>query len=125
MAPESDSGLLARYLESGDVDAFAQITQRYPGMVYRTCLRVTGNHEEADDATQDAFFDLLKNPRRVTGSLGGWLHRVATRRALDLIRRDTTRRKREQEYAALEPEQSQEWIEVSPCVDAERKMVGL
>lgn len=117
MATENGAVLLQRYLESGDADAFAQIARRYAALVYGTCLRVTGNREEAADAAQDTFFDLLKNARRVTGSLGGWLHRVATRRALDLIRRDTARRKREQAYAALEPEQPQEWTEVSPHVD--------
>ncbi len=93
---ESEASLLRRFTQRGDADAFAQLTRLYSGMVYGTCLRITGNQEAAADAAQDTFFEFLKNARRVTGSLGGWLHQVATRRAVDRIRRESSRRQREQ-----------------------------
>ncbi len=117
MMTESEANLLHRFVHRGDADAFAHLTRLYASMVYGTCLRVTGNPEEAADAAQDTFFDFLKNARKVSGSLGGWLHQVATRRAIDLVRRDSSRRQREQAYAAQAPLETDHWAEVSPLVD--------
>ena len=69
---ESEISLLQRFQDSGDIDAFARITRLYAGMVYGTCMRITGDREAAADATQDTFFALLKSASKVTGSLGGW-----------------------------------------------------
>ena len=114
---EHEMVLLRQFTETGDAEAFSEITRRYAGLVYGTCLRVTGDTECARDATQDTFFQLLKHAGRVTGSLGGWLHQVATRRAVDLVRRDTARRKRERAFAAGSAQETDAWTEVSPLVD--------
>ncbi len=117
MMTETETNLLRRFSQEGDADAFAQITRQYAGMVYGTCLRITGNQEEAADAAQDTFFQLLKNASQVTGSVGGWLHRVAIRRAVDMMRRNSSRRQREQEYASLGALETERWADVSPYVD--------
>ena len=49
--------------------------------------------------------------------MGGWLHRVATRRAVDLVRRDSARRQRERAFAADAVWETDVWAEVSPLVD--------
>ncbi len=109
--------LLRQFTRTGDAEAFSEITRRYAGLVYSTCLRVTGDTECARDATQDTFFQLLKHAGRVSGSLGGWLHQVATRRAVDLVRRDRARRDRERAFAADAVQETDAWAEVSPLVD--------
>ena len=114
---EHEMVLLRQFTKTGDAEAFSEITRRYADLVYGTCLRVTGDAECARDATQDTFFQLLKHAGRVTGSLGGWLHQVATRRAVDLVRRDTARRKRERAFAAGSAQETDAWTEVSPLVD--------
>jgi len=114
---ESEASLLKRFQGGGDIDAFAQITRLYADMVYGTCVRITGDREAAADATQDTFFALLKSAGKVTGSLGGWLHRVATRRAIDLVRLDCSRRRREQGYAAQMALETDRWADVSPLLD--------
>ncbi len=114
---EHEAVLLRQFTRTGDAEAFSEITRRYAGLVYSTCLRVTGDAECARDATQETFFQLLKHAGRITGSLGGWLHLVATRRAVDLVRRDSARRRREQTFAAETQSQSDLWAEVSPLVD--------
>jgi RNA polymerase sigma-70 factor (ECF subfamily) len=114
---EHEMVLLRQFTETGDAEAFSEITRRYAALVYSTCLRVTGDAECARDATQDTFFQLLKHAGRVTGSLGGWLHQVATRRAVDLVRRDTARRERERAFAAGSAQETDAWTEVSPLVD--------
>lgn len=112
---ESESVLLERFA-GGDAEAFAQIVGRYAGLVYGTCLRVLADADRAADATQETFFQLTKNTRRIRGSLGAWLHRVAVRQAVDRIRSDSARRKRERVYAA-QVDEAPTWHEVSPCVD--------
>jgi RNA polymerase sigma factor (sigma-70 family) len=114
---EHEMVLLRQFTETGDAEAFSEITRRYAGFVYGTCLRVTGDAECARDATQDTFFQLLKHAKRVTGSLGGWLHQVATRRAVDMVRRDKARRERERAFAAGSAQETDAWAEVSPLVD--------
>lgn len=112
---ESESVLLERFA-GGDAEAFAQIVGRYAGLVYGTCLRVLADADRAADATQETFFHLTKNAPRIRGSLSAWLHRVAVRQAVDRIRSDSARRKRERTYAA-QVDEAQTWHEVSPCVD--------
>lgn len=114
---ENEAVLLRRFTRTGDAKAFAEITHRYAGMVYGVCLRVTRDAEHARDATQDTFFQLLKSAGQVSGSLGGWLHQVATRRAVDLVRRDHARRQREQTYANDVLHETDSWVDVSPLVD--------
>jgi RNA polymerase sigma-70 factor (ECF subfamily) len=115
---QEEASLLRRFVRSGDADAFSEISRLYAGTVYGTCLRVTGNQEQAADAAQETFYHLLKNPGRITGSLGGWLHQMAVRRAIDLVRRDVTRRRHESAYAAVaEPVATDQWADVSPLVD--------
>jgi RNA polymerase sigma factor (sigma-70 family) len=109
--------LLQQFSRTGDAEAFSEITRRYAGLVYGTCLRVTGDVECARDATQETFFQLLKNAGQVSGSLGGWLHQVATRRAVDLVRRDRARRRREEAFAAEVAQSNDDWADVSPLVD--------
>jgi RNA polymerase sigma factor (sigma-70 family) len=113
---ESETSLLRRFLQGGDADAFAQITHQYAGLVYGTCRRITGNPDQAADATQETFFHLLKHAGRLTGSLASWLHQAALGRAIDLVRRDAARRRREQVYAAT-PRETDQWADISPLVD--------
>src|ERR1043165_4130638 len=86
-------------------------------MVYGTGLRITGDAHHAADVTQETFFQLLQNAGRITGSLGGWLHQVATHRAIDVIRRDRSRRLREQAYTEQAAVETDSWADVSPLVD--------
>jgi len=114
---ESESVLLRRYVSGGDTGAFAEIVRRYAGLVYATCLRVLADKDRAADVTQETFFQLMKKGGEITGSLGGWLHRVAVRKAVDSIRRDASRRQREARYLDARSGEDQTWREISPYVD--------
>ncbi len=114
---ESESALLERFVGAGDTEAFAQIVRQYAGLVYGTCLRILADADRAADATQETFFQLMRRAGEVRGSLPGWLHRVATGKAVDLIRQDSARRQRERAYATDKSGDDQTWREVSPYVD--------
>ncbi len=114
---ESETVLLQRFAATGDAEAFSEIVRRHAGMVYGASLRVLSDTDRAADATQETFFQLLQNASDITGSVSGWLHRVATRKAVDVIRRDSSRKKREAQYAADRTIDAQKWQDISPYVD--------
>lgn len=116
---ETEAVLLKRFARSGDAEAFAEIIRRHAGMVYGAALRVLADVDRAADVTQDTFLQLTKDAYEVTGSLPGWLHRVATRKAIDQMRRESARRRREARYAADHPHTESKWSDISSCVDEE------
>lgn len=119
---ETDLILLQRFKETGDATAFSEIVRRYAGAVFATCHRILRDPTSAEDAAQETFFRLMTRPQRVSTSLGGWLHRAATRLALDIRRSDTSRRRRELAYevpATVETSSLEvsSWAEVAPKLD--------
>jgi RNA polymerase sigma factor (sigma-70 family) len=116
---ESENILLRRFAASGDAEAFAEIIRRHAGLVYAACLRVLADKDRAADAVQETFLQLLRNAETITGSVPMWLHRVATRKAIDVIRRDSSRRQREVTYAADKPRRANAWQDISRHVDEE------
>lgn len=124
-AAEQDLLLLRRFSQTGDQSAFAEIVRRYAGVVYAACQRVVHNPAMAEEVAQETFFRLMKQPTSVSQSLGAWLHRAATNLAVDAVRSDAARRRREADFAeesarreaaGVEPE-ANTWAEISPFVD--------
>jgi RNA polymerase sigma factor (sigma-70 family) len=118
--PENDFALLDRFANHSDEEAFAEIVRRYAGVVYATSYRVVQDRGRAEDVAQEVFFKLLRKPQSVSQSLGGWLHQCATRLALDDVRSETARRKREANRRIELPDddtQAQTWADLSPHVD--------
>ncbi len=114
---EAEKRLLEKLVAQGDAESFAAIMSQYAGMVHGTCRRILGDEAQAADATQETFFQLLKNAHHITDSLGSWLHRVATRRAVEMIRQNVSRRRREAAYATNIWHESAAWEDVEPLVD--------
>jgi RNA polymerase sigma-70 factor (ECF subfamily) len=116
---ETEAVLLKRFTGSGDAQALAEIIRRHAGLVYGAALRILTDVNRASDVAQETFLQLTKDAATVTGSLPGWLHRVATHKAIDQMRRDASRRHREREYMAggKQPRTATEWKEISLYVD--------
>jgi len=114
----SDAHLLGKYVRKRDSEAFQELVRRHTGLVYGTCLRATRNHADAEDVTQECFVELSKHAGEIACSIAGWLHTVATRRSIDLIRRAEVRRRKMKESATLDKQQKDpKWEEVSPYLD--------
>lgn len=119
-ASASDQALLLSFQRTGDHAAFAEIVNRYADAVFAACRRVLQNHARAEEAVQETFFKLVKQPYAVDHSLGGWLHRTATRLAIDAVRTDARRRSRERRHVAAAGQiahEAQSWDDVSPHLD--------
>lgn len=78
-----DDHAFIRALRAGDRDAFAELVDREAAAVYRTCLRILGRREDAEDVTQESFVAAFRALRtyRGSGSPRGWLMRIAQRQA--------------------------------------------
>jgi len=115
----NDATLLRRYAQTQDADAFSELVQRHAGLVYAVCLRVAGSSHDAEDVAQECFMELARNAHAIRSSLPGWLHVVATRRAVDAIRRSATRRRHEEEAMShRETAPNPTWPEIAPHFDA-------
>ena len=79
-----DGQLLARYAASKDEPAFAALVARHGPMVLATCRAVLRHEHDVEDAFQATFLVLARKARSVRAgdALGGWLHRVAYRVAV-------------------------------------------
>ena len=96
----SDIELLRAHC-AGDVDSFTRLVERFQGTLLRHArmlLLGRGSAGTADDAVQEVFLKLARNPPdpdEESIQLGAWLHRVTRNRCLDMLRSDTRRRDRE------------------------------
>lgn len=84
----SDAALVAA-AGAGDRAALEALLARHLDLVHAVCRRVTGNPDDALDATQEA---LLGISRGVAGfdarsRVTTWIYRIATNAALDEVRR--------------------------------------
>ena len=118
---EGDIALLRQYARSREPAAFVELSRRYVGVVYGTCLRITANVHDAEELTQDCFFELARRAATIHSSVGGWLHSMATNRALNAVRSRNRRREHEEGAAVAEEEtRSQDeaaWRDLEPLLD--------
>ncbi|QEH35976.1 ECF RNA polymerase sigma factor SigE [Aquisphaera giovannonii] len=119
-----DGELLERFLSDRDEEAFAAIVTRHGPMVLRVCRGVLRNASDAEDAFQATFLILVRKARSLRGyaDVGGWLHRVAYRVAIQANADAARRRTREREAGAMAEVMASgpaEVDEVTPAVHEE------
>ena len=100
----TDGQLLARYAASNDGPAFAALVARHGPMVAATCRAILRHEHDVEDAFQATFLVLARKARSVRAgdALGGWLHRVAYRVAVQANIEAKRRRRRESEVSPME-----------------------
>ena len=87
-----DAGLVRR-ARAGDGEAFGALVDRYMRAAYAVALSVTGSHEDAEDASQEAFMvalERLEDCRRPE-RFAGWLMTIVRNRSRNLVRREVLR----------------------------------
>lgn len=83
----SDRDLITRY-RRGDVDALAELVERYRRPLFGYILNMTGGQTDADEVFQEVWFRAIKRlPRYRHGSFPGWLMRIAHNLVIDRARR--------------------------------------
>ncbi len=89
---ETDESLV-RGAQAGDSQAFGILVGRYMRAAYAVSLSVTGRHESAEDAAQEAFMVALErlDDCRTPDRFAGWLMTIVRNRARNLVRREVLR----------------------------------
>lgn len=97
LSASSDASLvlaLARYQQA----ALAEVYRRHAGAVFGLAKRVLNDQAKAEEVVQEVFLRLWNQPERFDperGSLRAFLLAQTHGRAVDILRSDTARRKRE------------------------------
>ena len=87
MAQCSDA--VATAYENDDRKAFDELVHRYHKQAYNIAYRMTGNHADAEDLTQDTFLKAYRffGSYRRNMPFGNWLYRVMSNTFVDWLRR--------------------------------------
>lgn len=116
-------------IADGDESALRDVMDRYAGPVLSIATRVLADRVYAEEAAQDTFVALWTNPGRfdaARGNLKNFLMGIARNKAIDMVRREETRRRATQELG-LESERatSAVFAEIENRNDLERAMQSL
>jgi RNA polymerase sigma-70 factor (ECF subfamily) len=79
---------LIQQSKDGDLDSFNELVERYQKQVYNLALRMLGNRQDAEDASQEIFILAWKAIRSFKGGIfRAWLFRIAAHSCTDELRR--------------------------------------
>lgn len=86
---QRDLELIRQAVEQGNQQAYAELMQIYKDTIFYMLLRMTGNHEDAEDLTIETFGKAFTNIRQYNGSyaFSTWLFRIASNNCIDFIRK--------------------------------------
>lgn len=84
-----DEHLLVAAAKQGDLKAFEELVSRYEAKIFRLTMNITRNHEDAEDAMQDAFLKSYSHLKEFAGDsrFYTWLVRIAANEALMRLRK--------------------------------------
>jgi len=119
---DSDDNVLAAAVLTGDTTMFSPLVIRHTTRLYNLALRLLGNSEEAEDATQEAFLRAYAHLAAFRGSasFASWLYRIMLNVCRDQLRRRQVR-ERTVELARVD----HLWSDEHYTVDPERVVLAL
>ena len=114
----SDLHLYIQWRRHRNAAAFNELARRHAAMVFGTCQRILRSAADAEEVAQECFEALATTDQGPDRNLGGWLHALATRRALNRLRSESRRRVREQAFAEAHTTSAEvRWNDIYPMVD--------
>ncbi|MET0557208.1 MAG: sigma-70 family RNA polymerase sigma factor [Solirubrobacterales bacterium] len=89
MSPPGIDDALVREASGGDERALGKIFRKFHQPLYRYCLAILGNRQDAEDALQETMLKVLRSlpGEERTIALKPWLYRIAHNESIDLLRR--------------------------------------
>ena len=119
-----DAGLLKKFRNDNDQDAFRKIVEHHSGMVFRACVRDLGDENLAQDAAQAVFIILAGKASKVKGkALSSFLFNTSRLVAKNIKRGEVRRKKRESEAAEMKnnqnisPDAETDWKKLKPVLN--------
>jgi|SRR5579875_3914013 len=93
-----DDATLVQRIAAADQQALAVLWERHRRVCYHLARRITGCDTLAEDAVQETFLSLWRNPAGYLpsqGSVRGWLAGLAHHKAVDAVRAEVSERRRQ------------------------------
>lgn len=89
----ADEKALVLAAQRGEEAAFSELVRRHQRRAYAVARAIVINHEDAEDAVQEAFLHAYRAIARFLPdqAFGAWLHRIVANAALDVTRRRKVR----------------------------------
>ncbi len=120
-----DTTLLKSYARDRAEEAFGEIVRRHLPLVYSAAVRRTdGDAHRAKDVAQIVFSALARDAAALSRhpALTGWLYTATRNAAIDLMRAERRRQKREEEALTMEQmasssETPADWEQLRPVLD--------
>jgi RNA polymerase sigma-70 factor, ECF subfamily len=115
--------LLMGRLASGDRDAFARLFDRHSSLVLGLLTRMLGDRAAAEEILQETFLQVWQQARRFKPELGrprAWIVMMARSRALDRLRSQGARARREDAVYRTAPNLSAEPVGTAALETTER-----
>ncbi len=97
---EKDEAALVASLRANEPQAYATLIERYADRLYATAYAIVQNPADAEEVVQETLITVYRRIGDFRGEakLSTWLYRIATNKALELLRRH----RRERGHASLE-----------------------
>ena len=88
-----DESQLIASAQKGNASAVEQLLEHYYDYIFSICRKVTGNVDDANEATQETLIKVVRNipSFKSTAKFSTWVYRIATNAALDEIRKKNRR----------------------------------
>jgi len=118
LADLDDIALVEQCL-AGTPGAFDLIVERYRRPIYQVCYRFVGNHEDANDLSQEVFLRAYRGLKNFRGqaALSTWLHRIGINVCLNRVSA-----RKPLDYTTNDPIESHDVVDVRTDSPAERLM---
>jgi RNA polymerase sigma-70 factor, ECF subfamily len=86
---KEDEPALVAAAQSGQIEAFETLVERYERKIFRLTMNITQNREDAEDAMQEAFLKAFEHLGEFQGNsrFYTWLVRIAVNQALMKLRK--------------------------------------
>ncbi|MDB6028602.1 MAG: hypothetical protein JWM68_4825 [Verrucomicrobiales bacterium] len=117
----SDLELLQEFSRNQSEEAFNTLVRRHIDLVYSAALRQVHSLHLAQEVAQSVFIDLARNVDKLKPDtlLTAWLYQVTRRTAIDVVRSESRRQRREQltvEHPDMNASET-DWNEIKPLLD--------
>jgi len=79
----------------GDMSAFQDLVERHKRKVYYLAYDVVGDHQEAEDVSQEVFIKIYRSIHkfRKDAKMSSWIHHITVNSAIDVLRKRKARPK--------------------------------
>jgi RNA polymerase sigma-70 factor (ECF subfamily) len=90
---ERIDAILIEDVREGDMAALAELVEKYKRMAYRVAIKITKNHEDANDVVQDAFLKAYDSIHRfrMDSSFETWLYKIVVNLSINVVKRKKIR----------------------------------